>query len=61
MRDGPAKRVVRAKTGTLREASALSGYAGRFAFSVLVNSPEVNQFSARQLEDRIAAALARRS
>ena len=61
MRDGPARGVVHAKTGTLREASALSGYAGRFAFSVLVNSPEVNQYTAHLLQDRIAAALARRS
>ena len=61
MRDGPARGVVRAKTGTLREASALSGYAGRFAFSVLVNAPEVNQYTAHLLQDRVAAALARRS
>jgi len=60
--------VMLAETGrveegfaALREASALSGYAGRFTFSVLVNAPEVNQYTAHLLQDRVAAALARRS
>ncbi len=61
MRGGPGRRVVRAKTGTLSEASALSGYAGRFSFSILVNAPSVNHWSARLFQDRIAAALARRA
>jgi D-alanyl-D-alanine carboxypeptidase/D-alanyl-D-alanine-endopeptidase (penicillin-binding protein 4) len=61
MRGGPARRVVKAKTGTLSEASALSGYAGRFSFSILVNAPSVNHWAARQFQDRIAAALAKRA
>jgi D-alanyl-D-alanine carboxypeptidase/D-alanyl-D-alanine-endopeptidase (penicillin-binding protein 4) len=61
MRDGPARRVVRAKTGTLSQASALSGYAGRFSFSVLVNAPGLNQWSAHTLQDRIAVALVKRA
>jgi D-alanyl-D-alanine carboxypeptidase/D-alanyl-D-alanine-endopeptidase (penicillin-binding protein 4) len=50
-----------AKTGTLSDVAALSGYceAGNhtIAFSVLVNSANVD--AARQAQDRIAAAIAR--
>lgn len=63
MSEGPAERQVRAKTGTLAQVSALSGYAaidGRFplAFSVLVNDfPEGQVHDARSLQDDIAEAL----
>jgi D-alanyl-D-alanine carboxypeptidase/D-alanyl-D-alanine-endopeptidase (penicillin-binding protein 4) len=63
MEDGPAARLVRAKTGTLAEVSALSGYAaidGRapLAFSVLVNEvPDGAMSDARALQDDIAEAL----
>jgi serine-type D-Ala-D-Ala carboxypeptidase/endopeptidase (penicillin-binding protein 4) len=64
MAEGPAERVVRAKTGTLATASALSGYIaldGRFplAFSVLVNDfPRGSAGSARRLQDEVCEALA---
>ena len=49
------------KTGTLIGASALSGYChaghGRVAFSILMNSVDVN--AARAAQDRMAAAIAR--
>ncbi len=49
------------KTGTLIGVSALSGYChaghGRVAFSILMNSVDVN--AARAAQDRIAAAIAR--
>lgn len=61
MRTGPAAGVVRAKTGTLNDASALSGYAGDCAFSVLVQRTWVDQAAAQALQDRIAQLLARRS
>src|SRR6185312_4813812 len=36
MRKGPARRLVRAKTGTTANSSALSGFAGdRYVFSIL--------------------------
>ena len=52
---------VRAKTGTLNDASTLSGYAGACAFSVLVQRTWVDQAAAHALQDRIAQLLARRS
>ncbi len=64
LRDLPAPRVVRAKTGTLNDAIALSGYAlgpdpGRaYAFSVLVNGAAGRQGAARALADGVARALA---
>jgi serine-type D-Ala-D-Ala carboxypeptidase/endopeptidase (penicillin-binding protein 4) len=59
MRRGPATGVVRAKTGTTSNASALSGYvAGRYAFSVLQNGYPVSFTWARVAQDRFAAALA---
>jgi serine-type D-Ala-D-Ala carboxypeptidase/endopeptidase (penicillin-binding protein 4) len=51
----------RAKTGTISGVSALSGYcqakAGTMAFSILMNG--VNVYAARDLQDRIAALIAR--
>ncbi len=51
----------RTKTGTLIGVSALSGYCdaghGRVAFSILMNSVDVN--AARSAQDRMAAAIAR--
>jgi D-alanyl-D-alanine carboxypeptidase/D-alanyl-D-alanine-endopeptidase (penicillin-binding protein 4) len=51
----------RAKTGTLIGVSALSGYCeaghGRVAFSILMNSVDVN--AARRAQDRMAALIAR--
>jgi D-alanyl-D-alanine carboxypeptidase/D-alanyl-D-alanine-endopeptidase (penicillin-binding protein 4) len=59
MRRGPATGVVRAKTGTTSNASALSGYvADRYAFSVLQNGYPVSWTWARIAQDRFAAALA---
>ncbi len=57
----PARGRVRAKTGTLNEASSLSGYAGKFVFSVLVNGRAVDHSLAHEVQDRVATALVRRS
>jgi len=60
----PAPRVVRAKTGTLADVVALSGYVlGRtpervFAFSVLTNGIKGKQAAARALADEVAADIA---
>ncbi|MDP9490980.1 MAG: D-alanyl-D-alanine carboxypeptidase/D-alanyl-D-alanine-endopeptidase [Actinomycetota bacterium] len=55
----PARGAVLAKTGTLRESSALSGYArGRWAFAVIQNGRPVSQFWARRAQDRFASVLA---
>ena len=60
----PAPRVIRAKTGTLDDVIALSGYAlGRspervLAFSVLCNGVAGKQAAARALADEIALAIA---
>jgi serine-type D-Ala-D-Ala carboxypeptidase/endopeptidase (penicillin-binding protein 4) len=55
----PARGAVLAKTGTLPESSALSGYArGRWAFAVIQNGRPVSQFWARQAQDRFASVLA---
>jgi D-alanyl-D-alanine carboxypeptidase/D-alanyl-D-alanine-endopeptidase (penicillin-binding protein 4) len=53
---------VRAKTGTIRGVSALSGYVtgrdgGRYVFVILANGKSVGR--ARALQDRIVLALAR--
>jgi D-alanyl-D-alanine carboxypeptidase/D-alanyl-D-alanine-endopeptidase (penicillin-binding protein 4) len=59
MRGSAAAGRVRAKTGTLNEASALSGYVKRrFAFSVIQNGAPVSAFWARRAQDRFAAVLA---
>jgi D-alanyl-D-alanine carboxypeptidase/D-alanyl-D-alanine-endopeptidase (penicillin-binding protein 4) len=58
--DPPALGVVRAKTGTTNEASALSGYVrDRFAFVVVQNGAPVAATAARKAQDRFATALAR--
>jgi D-alanyl-D-alanine carboxypeptidase/D-alanyl-D-alanine-endopeptidase (penicillin-binding protein 4) len=59
MRSGPATGVVRAKTGTTNNASALSGFVGdRYVFSVLQNGWPVSWTWARIAQDRFATVLA---
>ena len=59
MRRGPARGVVRAKTGTTNVASALSGYVrDRYVFAVLQNGYPVSSWWARRAQDRFAQALA---
>ena len=59
MRGSAAAGRVRAKTGTLNEASALSGYVKRrFAFSVIQNGSPISTFWARRAQDRFATVLA---
>ncbi len=63
MRSGPAHGNVTAKTGTLNDASALSGYVNaanghRIIFSMIMNRPSMNVLAAHQLQDRIAQLLA---
>jgi D-alanyl-D-alanine carboxypeptidase/D-alanyl-D-alanine-endopeptidase (penicillin-binding protein 4) len=56
----PARGVVLAKTGTLRESSALSGFVrGRWAFAVIQNGSPVSQFWARRAQDQFVSVLAR--
>ncbi|MBZ5634997.1 MAG: D-alanyl-D-alanine carboxypeptidase/D-alanyl-D-alanine-endopeptidase [Acidobacteriia bacterium] len=60
--DASVARKVRAKTGSLTRAVALSGYAdsrtrGRLAFSILVNNFSAPQAEVRAWVDRIALAL----
>jgi D-alanyl-D-alanine carboxypeptidase/D-alanyl-D-alanine-endopeptidase (penicillin-binding protein 4) len=60
MRSGPARGVVRAKTGTTDNSSALSGFVGsRFVFSILENGRPVRTVSAEQSQNRFAQVLAR--
>lgn len=55
----PARGNVRAKTGTLDVASALSGYVReRYAFSILQNGARLSYWAARTAQDRFAALLA---
>ena len=61
MRSGPARGRCHAKTGTLSNVSALSGFCEArsgdlYAFSILMNG--VYPTGARQLQDRMAHALA---
>jgi D-alanyl-D-alanine carboxypeptidase/D-alanyl-D-alanine-endopeptidase (penicillin-binding protein 4) len=61
MRSGPARGRCRAKTGTLSNVSALSGYCTArsgdiYAFSILMNG--VYPTGARRLQDRMAQAIA---
>lgn len=64
LQDTGAERFVRAKTGTLDQVSALSGYAGALgkppiAFSILISGFDKWKASiARQTQDQIAALLA---
>jgi len=55
---GHARGRVRAKTGTTRVASALSGYVGaRYAFAVVQNGDPVAWVSAREAQDRFVRTL----
>ena len=59
MTTGPATGVVRAKTGTTDNASALSGFVGsRYVFSILQNGWPVSWTWARLAQDRFATVLA---
>lgn len=63
MRTGRAHRNVIAKTGTLNDASALSGYVNaanghRILFSMIMNRPAMNVLAAHKLQDRICQLLA---
>ncbi len=55
----PARGAVLAKTGTLRESSALSGFVrGRWAFAVIHNGHPMSHYWARRAQDRFASVLA---
>jgi serine-type D-Ala-D-Ala carboxypeptidase/endopeptidase (penicillin-binding protein 4) len=61
MRRGPARSHCHAKTGTLSDVSALSGYCTArsgdvYGFSILMNA--INPVNARRLQDRMAQVLA---
>ena len=61
MRRGPASSHCHAKTGTLSDVSALSGYCEArsgdvYGFSILMN--RINPTTARRLQDRMAQVLA---
>jgi D-alanyl-D-alanine carboxypeptidase/D-alanyl-D-alanine-endopeptidase (penicillin-binding protein 4) len=59
MRKAPARGNVRAKTGTTRDASALSGYVrGRYVFAILQNGRPLSYWWARVAQDRFATVLA---
>jgi D-alanyl-D-alanine carboxypeptidase/D-alanyl-D-alanine-endopeptidase (penicillin-binding protein 4) len=63
MRSGPAHANVQAKTGTLDDASALSGYVTaanghHLAFSMIMNREGMNITAAHALQDRICQLLA---
>ena len=58
----PAEGRVRAKTGTIRRVSALSGYVNtvggeRLAFSI-INNAASNAWRAKQAEDEVVVRLA---
>ena len=60
MRTGPAHGLVRAKTGTTNNSSALSGLVGdRYVFSIVENGSPVRVPSAEQSQNRFAQVLAR--
>jgi serine-type D-Ala-D-Ala carboxypeptidase/endopeptidase (penicillin-binding protein 4) len=59
LRTPPARGRVLAKTGTTRDASALSGYvATRFLFTVLQNGHPLSYWWARRAQDRFVRVLA---
>jgi D-alanyl-D-alanine carboxypeptidase/D-alanyl-D-alanine-endopeptidase (penicillin-binding protein 4) len=61
MRKPPARGLVRGKTGTTNNASALSGFVGTtYVFSVLQNGSPVPYTAARSSQDRFAQILAAR-
>src|SRR5262249_13237904 len=60
MRLRPARGLVRAKTGTTANSSALSGFVGdRYVFSILENGSPVRTLSAEDTQNRFAQVLAR--
>jgi D-alanyl-D-alanine carboxypeptidase/D-alanyl-D-alanine-endopeptidase (penicillin-binding protein 4) len=60
MRSRPAHGLVRAKTGTTANSSALSGFVGdRYVFSILENGRPVKTLNAERSQDRFAQVLAR--
>jgi D-alanyl-D-alanine carboxypeptidase/D-alanyl-D-alanine-endopeptidase (penicillin-binding protein 4) len=60
MRHSPAYGVVRAKTGTTDNCSALSGFVGdRYVFSVVENGRPVKLKAAMRTQDAFAEVLAR--
>jgi len=60
MQTGPAHAFVIAKTGSLHDVSALSGFAGAYTFSIVANAePRVDSSAAHDVQDRIAQVLAR--
>jgi D-alanyl-D-alanine carboxypeptidase/D-alanyl-D-alanine-endopeptidase (penicillin-binding protein 4) len=59
MRSGPAHGLVRAKTGTTDNSSALSGFVGdRYAFSIVENGFPLRALSAEESQNRFAQVLA---
>jgi D-alanyl-D-alanine carboxypeptidase/D-alanyl-D-alanine-endopeptidase (penicillin-binding protein 4) len=59
MRTGPARGVVKAKTGTTDVSSSLAGYAGSgYVFAVLMNGSPIPSEPARAAQDRFAQLLA---
>lgn len=63
MHGTPAERNLRAKTGTIRHVSALSGYVRtasgeRLAFSIIANRLPESTWAAKRIEDQIGARLA---
>jgi len=59
LRKPPARGRVLAKTGTTREASALSGYVStRYAFAIVQNGDPLSYWWARRAQDRFALVLA---
>ena len=59
MRGTAAAGIVRAKTGTTDDATALSGFVGdRYVFSVLVNGAPVSWTWSRLVEDKFVTTLA---
>jgi D-alanyl-D-alanine carboxypeptidase/D-alanyl-D-alanine-endopeptidase (penicillin-binding protein 4) len=60
MRRAPARGLVRAKTGTTANSSALSGFvADRYVFSILENGSPVQALNAEASQNRFAQVLAR--
>jgi serine-type D-Ala-D-Ala carboxypeptidase/endopeptidase (penicillin-binding protein 4) len=60
MRSGPARGLVRAKTGTTDNSSSLSGFVGsRYVFSILENGSPVRTVNAERSQNRFAQVLAR--
>jgi serine-type D-Ala-D-Ala carboxypeptidase/endopeptidase (penicillin-binding protein 4) len=60
MRKRPARGLVRAKTGTTSNSSALSGFVGdRYVFSIVQNGRPVKTLSAEESQNRFAQVLAR--